>query len=670
MKPHSLTLLLLVILFVCSVARAQSPSDQTIARLKDEVTRREAIDRDDSTPGDLKATNRRILDQRRDELVAAIQARIAAVQKYLETLGPAATEEERTAAARSLSNSSDALAAATPSKDPADPKPVPRVNTTKSVTSASRSTESIRASFLRKPSADGTGAPSDNSDAQPASAATANGDEPKSKIVIEKPESKPGTPFVVENVPSITSYVKVAKDSHINNIQYEVTNGDNVHRSAPIKVGDTASADKELQVELKIIKGNNTIRVFNADKESDLANQATVEVTCNGDNCASDFNVATIPSNSRFTRAVVGIEQAGASSAESKSNPFLDFFFTTPLKFNTKKEEKPVLNSDGSQAIRRDGTPITKWETVGEPAPRFGAWGQVRFSTTPEQTSSFAVFPSSLVNQVSDPTKVVDLVQSFDFLAGLEYRAFDATGWIWTLIPGLKQKTSVYFTFGGGAISPLSVKRASAQLFTIPVDAVPAMGGNPAVPADPRRAEFIRRFGDPKTLKYVGFVPLERDRFFRQYYAGIRLKTHYCGDSDCHTYKNRFPSIVDFGIGQNEAVTGGRLKSDVRDAANNLIGRRRAWVARVDAFFPLPFREANFLYLYGTALMKIGGGGGVRIQTPLFLDTPTSTIQITDPNVYIPPADLQPTRTDRDYYKIGIGVNLTDLFNRNKTKSQ
>ena len=108
MKSLSFGLLLLLVSFGCSVARAQSPSNQTIERLKDEIARREAIDRDDSTPNDLKATNRRILDQRRSQLVAAIQARIAAVQKYLETLGPAATEEERQNARDSLRNASAA----------------------------------------------------------------------------------------------------------------------------------------------------------------------------------------------------------------------------------------------------------------------------------------------------------------------------------------------------------------------------------------------------------------------------------------------------------------------------------------------------------------------------------------------------------------------------------
>lgn len=114
--------------------------------------------------------------------------------------------------------------------------------------------------------------------------------------------------------------------------------------------------------------------------------------------------------------------------------------------------------------------------------------------------------------------------------------------------------------------------------------------------------------------------------------------------------------MVDFGIGQNEAVTGGTFRTD----------GKRAWVVRLDTFYPLPFRAANFLYLYGNVLLKIGQGGP-RIDVPLFLDTAPGEIQITNDTVFIPPPEQQPSRLNRDYYKIGVGVNLTDLFNRNKT---
>lgn len=65
--------------------------------------------------------------------------------------------------------------------------------------------------------------------------------------------------------------------------------------------------------------------------------------------------------------------------------------------------------------------------------------------------------------------------------------------------------------------------------------------------------------------------------------------------------------------------------------------------------------------------MKIGSGS-VRVETPLFLDTASSDVLITDPRIYIPTTELLNLRQpNRDYYKIGVGLNLTELFNRNKS---
>jgi hypothetical protein len=468
------------------------------------------------------------------------------------------------------------------------------------------------------------------------------------------------------------AYLTVAKSSQIKKIKYFVLHGGktvvNADEVAEVEVKYDGENPGKVVVPIKFVEGENTITFIDANDPNDRSHQATLKISCVGLNCATDFQLATIPTNSMNTRAVVGMEQVGASSASSETKPFLDFFFTGPLRFDNLKEKAwvpmPVLNPNGTPQLNTDGTQKTvlvKTENVvrgpdGKPirVPRFGTWGQVRFSTTPQQTASASVFPSNFVNQITDPSKVIDLVQSFDFLAGVEYRAFSANGWNWTLIPGARQRTRFFFTFGAGAITPLNAARVNAQVFKIP----PAAGGG--TPAGSQRTEFERRFGIPPADKtYVGFVPLERDRFFRQYYVGIRLKSHYCEDDDCKRFKNSFPSIIDVGFGQNEAVTGGTFKQN----------GKRAWVVRLDAFYNLPFKPANFLYLYASTVMKVGQGGP-RIDNPLFLDTAPGEVQITDTSVFIPPADLQPARLNRDYYKIGVGVNLTDLFNRNKTPPQ
>jgi len=68
-----------------------------------------------------------------------------------------------------------------------------------------------------------------------------------------------------------------------------------------------------------------------------------------------------------------------------------------------------------------------------------------------------------------------------------------------------------------------------------------------------------------------------QDRFYRQYYGGLRV------ESTQHTH------IVDVSFGQNEAITGGRFQGTV---------------ARFGSFYALPLTPGNFLYLFGTAMVK------------------------------------------------------------------
>ncbi|HTD44654.1 MAG TPA: hypothetical protein VK687_10755 [Bryobacteraceae bacterium] len=74
-----------------------------------------------------------------------------------------------------------------------------------------------------------------------------------------------------------------------------------------------------------------------------------------------------------------------------------------------------------------------------------------------------------------------------------------------------------------------------------------------------------------------------RNRFFRQYYGGVRVVSQL-----------KSPLTLDVEIGQNEAITGGRLEGTV---------------LRFDSFYALPTPGAGFVYLYGTMLMKTSAGG-------------------------------------------------------------
>lgn len=428
-------------------------------------------------------------------------------------------------------------------------------------------------------------------------------EEPLVKITI------PSDDAVFQDKTFIDSNIVLQKKSKVDRLLIQVYANNTIidqGESLPI----TYDADSvTVTPRIKIGKGKNVIKVFNASKPLDETTMATVSINCKGDDCGSETEATGSSVN---TRAIAGFEQAGASSANSETKPFLDLFFTGPLL-------------DGGAGF-----------------PRLATWGEARFSTTPEQTAAAGAFPSNLVNQVTEKN-TVDLVQSFDFLAGLEYRLVKSDSYFPSLLPNVKQRMGVYLVGGGGAISPLTTKRESAQIFTVPS----TQSGQFEL--------FKERFGeDAVAQKYIAFVLPERDRFLRQYYGGLRFKTYYF-DKDRHLI-NRFPAILDVMVGQNEAVTGGTFKNDVTDLSGKVIGKKRSWVFRLDGFYPLPVGKLSFLYLYGTALMKLGGGG-VHITTPLFLDTAPGDVLVTNNNVFVAP-NLQ---LNRDYYKIGVGINLLDL---------
>ena len=100
------------------------------------------------------------------------------------------------------------------------------------------------------------------------------------------------------------------------------------------------------------------------------------------------------------------------------------------------------------------------------------------------------------------------------------------------------------------------------------------------------------------------------NRFYRQYYGGVRVQ------STQHTH------ILDVSLGQNEAITGGTL---------------HGMVMRVDGFYALPVTGGNFLYLFGTAMVR----------------TSPRPPAIGDPGV--------------DTYRIGVGVDVLQMLKALRT---
>jgi hypothetical protein len=153
-------------------------------------------------------------------------------------------------------------------------------------------------------------------------------------------------------------------------------------------------------------------------------------------------------------------------------------------------------------------------------------------------------------------------------------------------------------------------------------------------------------------------VPTDRTRFYDEYYAGFRLKTYYfktkynqsemsglCDSKQPGQLCPIFPGTFELGVGQNSAYTGGEL---------------RHWLLRTEAFYPLPFNPA--FHVFFTAWIHLDGHN--QNSAPLLLDSAASSVTATSPGVQV----IHLTALDRDYYRIGLGVDLVQIIKKYATK--
>jgi hypothetical protein len=303
------------------------------------------------------------------------------------------------------------------------------------------------------------------------------------------------------------------------------------------------------------------------------------------------------PFSSMNKRFIIGVEQTGGASTESEGKPFLNLFINTPLIND---------NGDGNADGDADDSKL----------PTVSVWGDVRLTSTPAQVKAFANISSAAIDTITGG-EANELALGFDFVVGPEFR-----------IARFDNHTMSFIT-AFGAVSPLSPKQ-SVELFEVPKE------------NSSQADAFFKEFPGAKGKEHIAFIAPERDRFLRQYYAGLRFRS-YTKEND--QIQNVFPSMLDVTFGQSEAVTGGKLHK---------------FVLGLDGFLVLPFpTEYRFLYLFGSAKFKVGGLKSIK--TPFLLDTPASSVKVTDPSVFI--ADPMPS--NRDVYRIGFGVDLFELFRRN-----
>jgi hypothetical protein len=310
---------------------------------------------------------------------------------------------------------------------------------------------------------------------------------------------------------------------------------------------------------------------------------------------------------SLLVRSVVGGQQSAATASQPERNVFFDFFF---------RKSFPIR-----QRIDPD---------FGE---RAQLWSAVRVSSVP-QPSNVSIKDSAVNFKANvGALKLDEVAQVFDYIGGVEVRLPWLTNS--SLLPSFardtKQKFSLSFIASYGFVTAPELSQ-TAKVYALSPD-------------------FIKRSRLPaerfEGKEFVAFVEEDRDRFFRQYYVGLRAQTFFFNRHNVPI--QRFPAQFDIQWGQNEYVTGGRLHGSV---------------LRFDGYFPLPYEKARFINLFGTAFMR-----PVRVKTdieplalkPVFTAENNGvfdTSKVFDPKTLV----LGVQHFNRDYYKVGVGVDLIPFF--------
>ena len=132
----------------------------------------------------------------------------------------------------------------------------------------------------------------------------------------------------------------------------------------------------------------------------------------------------------------------------------------------------------------------------------------------------------------------------------------------------------------------------------------------------------------------VAFVFPNRSRFYRDYFGGFRLWFDPRGKGD------NFPGLFDVTVGQDEVVTGGRL---------------RGFVLTLQGDYPI---DTNGTFrVFGSVHMRIARNSNTTpldmLPTTTFVDPTTSAVVV-----------QSTVPLDQDYFRLGIGIDIVQVWNQ------
>jgi hypothetical protein len=363
--------------------------------------------------------------------------------------------------------------------------------------------------------------------------------------------------------------------------------------------------------------------------------------------------------------SVVG-ENKQTTSADAPKN-----FTETPPRWSDK-DEKPLdikfvggfeQGFQSAQSSTSDGF-LAVYGRALFLQDTFGPFYSIRLQTAPQASGTYGV-----VSLLSNPSGAVTtqslqtVGSAVDLSLGLEYQIpLGARHW---------QRTLGVIA-GGGFVTPLQVNSVSAS-YVMPafgtvectelqsrlsgVLSNPVFAGIKANTAPTSTSCYSNTItSTPTAVSTLAYAAPSQPNFYPKYFAGLRIVNRFAGATglkQCDEHNPCERGFVDFTLGQNASVSGGSLKH---------------LIAGVDSIYPLPVPGLNFIYLFGSTSVRLYNlPPGL---SPLILTASPTSGSSTPPASPNPAVLVLPlTQPDRDFYRIGAGINLNNIFKALKPKA-
>jgi hypothetical protein len=369
--------------------------------------------------------------------------------------------------------------------------------------------------------------------------------------------------------------------------------------------------------------------------------------------------------SSMYTLGLVGIDATGSSSSGPSQQYFAEFDLIAPLPWlgHSACDGNGKANGNGKTNGKTNGNANDNDRSNDPLSRKCWVWLNPRIASVPtaSNTALSSLNSTSLTTGIGSQT-IGQITQSFEFQGGVEYYLVTPSkAQTWGLANSWAS-SAVSLIVGGGALTPFnSVTTAPefglnsnlAQQFNqnpnlesqYPVLASALCDGYGFVPTRPVTCPAVPAT-KPTT---VAFVFPNRSRFYRSFYGGVRLRFFYltgsCGgksqsqsQSQSCTVDNTYPGTFDVRFGEDESVTSGHLVPLVMTLTGS---------------FPIPGTKGA-LRVFGSTYLRARG----NVNTPALVLVPSTSFTSLDNSLVA----VQPIpRSDQDYFRLGIGVDLIAL---------